>query len=389
MYAKLQFGTSVLPAEMARDIARVLHASDGSGGATTGACEFITAAGSSISDTVASSWSLISPTSLVSGTATNADKYIMRSSHAQSGKYKYVEVGYNGATSEYNDIVDGGFRTMPVLDYGESTQRLLGGYSGTSTSNLDYDSLHGTIHIVANAKCLLIWGLSRYTVNSASVYNMKFLMETAVTVSSAYKTHAPYMFLNIFSYTNGHTSSYQNTTDMNGPSSSASTCWARGGPGFFGIDMYDPVSSTRCRAMQFQMPTSNPAWGGSISDKGGWYRVRVSKDNGTTAGQYSEASSGWENMVGCMVGDIFAVHNYGLEPTDRRAIDSSGNPALGLEPLSIRDPLMLYEYFDMTTSPVYMTNSGQGVYGDTLAISSVDYFYIPMSYRGAYMVKLI
>lgn len=386
MYAKLQFGTSVLPAEMARDIARVLHASDGAGGATTGACEFITAAGSSISDTVASSWSLISPTSLVSGTATNADKYIMRSSHAQSGKYKYVEVGYNGATSEYNDISDGGFRTMPVLDYGESTQRLLGGYTGTTASQLEYDSLHGTIHIVANAKCLLIWGLSREGTN---VYNMKFLMETAVTVSSVYKAHAPYMFLNIHSATNNHSNSYQSTLDMNGPSTSSQTCWASGGPGFFGIDMYDPISSTRCRAMQFLMPNTNPPWNGDISKLLGWYKVRVSKDNGTTAGQYSEASSGWENMVGCSIGDLFTPHNYGLEATDRRAIDSSGNAALGLEPLSIRDPLMLYEYFDMTTSPVYMTNSGQGAYGDTLAISSVDYFYIPMPYRGAYMVKLI
>ena len=51
---------------------------------------------------------------------------------------------------------------------------------------------------------------------------------------------------------------------------------------------------------------------------------------------------------------------------------------------------MLSEFIDLSGAPVYMTFGGQGSYGDTLTISSEDYFYIPMegADRGAYMVKL-
>lgn len=390
MYAKLTFGGSVKPAEMARDIARVLSESDGAGGATLGACEFIDSSASSISDTEASTWSLVSPSSLSTGSVTNADKYTMKSSHTQSGKYKYAEVGYNGSTSMYDNTTNGGFRLMPVLDGEESTERLLGGYNSTSSSYVQYNSLQGTIHVVANSKCLLIWGRSRYTFNSAAVTNMQFLAESAVTPSSAFKQHAPYMFLNLYSHINAHTSSYQSTVDMNGPVTTTSSVWARGGPGFFAIDMYDPTSSTKVRALQFQMPSASPAWGGSTNDETGWNKVKINKDVGTTSSTSIEAPTGWENVVGCMIGDLFAVHNYSLLGTYRRSIDSSGNPALPLFPISILDPLMLSEFIDISTSPVYMTYGGQGSYGDTLTISSEDYFYIPMegAVRGAYMVKL-
>jgi len=390
MYAKLTFGGSVKPAEMARDIARVLSESDGAGGATLGACEFIDSSASSISDTEASTWSLVSPSSLSTGSVTNADKYTMKSSHTQSGKYKYAEVGYNGSTSMYDNTTNGGFRLMPVLDGEESTERLLGGYNSTSSSYVEYNSLQGTIHVVANSKCLLIWGRSRYTFNTAAVTNMQFLAESAVTPSSAFKQHAPYMFLNFYSHINGHTSSYQNATDMNGPSTSTSTSWARGGPGFFAIDMYDPTSTTKVRALQFQMINSSPAWGGSVNNLTAWNKIKINKDVGTTSSTSVEAPTGWDNVVGCMVGDLFAVQNYSLIGSYRRSIDSSGNPALPLFPISILDPLMLSEFIDISTSPVYMTYGGQGSYGDTLTISSEDYFYIPMegALRGAYMVKL-
>ena len=386
MYAKLTFGSSVKPAEMARDIARVLSESDGAGGATLGACEFIDSSTSSISDTVASTWSLVSPSSLRTGSVSNADKYIMKSSHAQSGKYKYAEVGYNGSTSMYNNT-NGGFRLMPVLDGEESTERLLGGYSSTSSSYVKYNSLQGTIHVVANSKCLLIWGRSRY---NSGITNMQFLAESVVTPSSAFKQHAPYMFLNLYTAINSHTSSYQSSTDMNGPATSTSTSWARGGPGFFAIDMYDPTSSTKVRGLQFQMPSSSPSWGGGTSSPTPWHRLRINKDVGTTSSTSEDAPAGWDNVVGCMVGDLFAVHNYSLIGSYRRAIDSSGNPALPIFPISILDPLMLSEFIDLSGAPVYMTFGGQGSYGDTLTISSEDYFYIPMegALRGAYMVKL-
>lgn len=390
MYAKLTFGSSVKPAEMARDIARVLSESDGAGGATLGTCEFIDSSASSISDTEASTWSLVSPSSLRTGSVSNADKYTMKSSHTQSGKYKYAEVGYNGSTSSYNDTTNGGFRLMPVLDGEESTERLLGGYTSTSSSYLKYNSLKGTIHVVANSKCLLIWGRSRYELNGSPVTNMQFLAESVVTPSSAFKQHAPYMFLNLYSRPNGHTSSYQNSTDMNGPATSTGTSWARGGPGFFAIDMYDPTSSTKVRALQFQMTNSSPNWEGSSSYIAAWNKIKINKDVGTTSSTTVDAPTGWDNVVGCMVGDLFAVHNYSLQGSYRRAIDSSGNSALPLFPLSILDPLMLSEFIDISTSPVYMTYGGQGSYGDTLTISSEDYFYIPMegAVRGAYMVKL-
>jgi len=390
MYAKLTFGSSVKPAEMARDIARVLSESDGAGGATLGACEFIDSSASSISDTVASTWSLVSPSSLRTGSVSNADKYIMKSSHTQSGKYKYAEVGYNGSTSVYNSTDNGGFRLMPVLDGEESTQRLLGGYSSTSSSYLKYNSLQGTIHVVANSKCLLIWGRSRYIFNGDQVTNMQFLAESVVTTSSAFKQHAPYMFLNLYSHQNAHTNSYQNSTDMNGPASSTSSSWARGGPGFFAIDMYDPTSSTKVRALQFQIHNSNPPWSGDGTTGLSWDNVRINKDAGTTAGTNTTAPDGWDDVVGCMSGDLFAVHNHSLKGTYRRAIDSSGNSALPLFPISILDPLMLSEFIDISAAPLYMTYGGQGSYGDTLTISSEDYFYIPMegATRGAYMVKL-
>ena len=391
MYAKLQFSSAVKPAEMARDVARVLSESDGAGGATTGACEFITTAGSSISDTEASTWSLVSPSTLNKGSVANTDKYIMRSAHAQSGKYKYAEVGYNGSTASFSDVTNGGLRLMPVLDGEESTERLLGGYSSTSASYLKYNSFHGTIHVVANSKCLLIWGFSRHIQSGSPVIQMAFLMEAAVTTSSAYKTHAPYMFLNLYSHANGHTSSYASTSDINiGPTTSTSTCWARGGPGFFLFDVYDPTTSTKVRALQFQMPTSSPSWTGSTTDQTDWVIIRTNTDNATTYGGNVLAPSGWENVVGCMIGDLFAVHNYALIGSNRRGIDSSGSPSLPLFPISILDPLMLSEFIDVSAAPAYMTYGGQGSYGDTISISSEDYFYIPMTgaQRGAYMVKL-
>jgi hypothetical protein len=390
MYAKLTFGSSVKPAEMARDIARVLSESDGAGGATLGACEFIDSSASSISDTEASTWSLVSPSSLRTGSVTNADKYTMKSAHTQSGKYKYAEVGYNGSTGVYDSATNGGFRLMPVLDGEESTERLLGGYNSTSSTYVKYNSLRGTIHVVANSKCLLIWGRSRYELNGAPVTLMQFLAESAVTPSSAFKQHAPYMFLSFYSHINAHTSSYQSSYDMTGPATTTSSVWARGGPGFFAIDMYDPVSATKVRALQFQMTNTSPTWGGQVNSIPAWNRVKINKDVGTTSSVTEEAPAGWDGVVGCMVGDLFAPHNYSLLGTYRRAIDSSGNSALPLFPISILDPLMLSEFIDISTSPLYMTYGGQGSYGDTLTISSEDYFYIPMegAQRGAYMVKL-
>ena len=114
-------------------------------------------------------------------------------------------------------------------------------------------------------------------------------------------------------------------------------------------------------------------------------------DNGTTAGASVAAPTGW-NGVGMISspGDLLAWQSSVLLGNYRRGLDSSGNTAMTLFPLSTLDPLMLCEFIDLSTSPVYMTYSQQGLYGDTLTISGDDYFYIPItgSSTGAYMVKL-
>lgn len=381
MYAKLNFSSTVAPAEVARDIARVLSESNGAGGATLGTCEFINLADSFISDTEASTWSLYSPTILNTGSVTSTDKYIMKSPHAQPGKFKYVEVGYNG--SSFSDVY-GGFRVMPVLDAGESTERLLGGYNGNTSSYTQNNTFIGTVHIVANSKCLLVFGRSRALYSNNPVSHMSFLMESAVTTSSAYKQHAPYVFLNLYDVQGNHSTTYSQDS-FTGPSSSTGISWSSLDPGIFAIDMYNPVSSTKAKVIQFKM---NNSWGNPYSN---WYTIQMCIDNGTTAGASLAAPTGWQGsgMISSP-GDLLAWQNNALLGSYRRGLDSSGNTAMTLFPLSTLDPLMLCEFIDLSTSPVYMTYGQQGLFGDTLTISGDDYFYIPIAYAsiGAYMVKL-
>ena len=377
MYAKLSFPSSTLPAEIVRDITRVLISSNGAGGATIGACEFVNAADSSISDTEASTWELAEG-SLGTGTATVNDKYILRSSHAQAGKYKVVELSPNGSPTSYWNNLSSGARLMPILDYGEATQRLLGGYTGTSGTYLGKNTLVGTIHVVANSKCLMLFGGSNAAAGS---HKMSFIMESAVTTTSVYRDLAPYMFMSFHDVLNSHGTSWNDNHDLNGPSSSTSS-FATGGMHISGIDMWDFVNNTKARAVQWTLPSSYS----SATDA--WYQIKSRNDNGTVQG-LDTLQSGHFGGGGFGASEIWAAYDGALHGLDRRAIDSSGNPAIPLYPLSIRDPMTFNEWFDFSATNLYKTNGDQGSFGDTLDISGTEYFYIPLQLCGAYMIRKV
>jgi hypothetical protein len=377
MYAKLSFPSSALPAEIVRDITRVLISSNGAGGATIGACEFVTAADSSISDTEASTWELAEG-SLGTGAATANDRYILRSSHAQSGKYKVVELGPNGSPTSYWNSLNGGARLMPILNYGEATQRLLGGYNATNGTYGAKDTLVGTIHVVANSKCLLLFGDSNAAAGS---HKMSFIMESAVTTTSVYRDLAPYMFMSFHDVQNSHGTSWNDNHDLNGPSSATSS-FATGGMHFSGIDMWDFVNNAKARAVQWALLSSYS----SASDN--WFDIKSRNDNGTVQG-LDTTQSGHFNGGGFGVSEIWAAYDGALHGLDRRAIDSSGNPALPLYPLSIRDPLTFNEWFDFSSTNIYKTNGEQGAFGDIIDVSGTEYFYIPLQLCGAYMIRKV
>ena len=379
MYAKLSFPTSALPAEIVRDITRVLTESNGSGGATVASCEFVTAADSSISDTEASTWELAEG-SLGTGAVTANDRYIVRSSHTQTGKYKVAEIGCNGSASVFNNNTFSGATLMPILDYGEATQRLLGGYNSTSSTYLKNNTLVGTIHVVANSKCLLMFGdcQASYTLGSK---RMNFIMESAVTTSSVYHDLAPYMFMSFGDVSNGFSVSYNDFKDITGPEAGTSN-YATGGITIAGIDMWDSVNNTKVKCLQWELNQSYS----SANDL--WYRIRGMNENGTSLG-LSVIHSGWFAGGGFGCSEIWPPYDGALNELDRRAIDSSGNGALPLYPLSIRDPLLYNEWLDYGATNLYKTHNGQGSYGDTISISGTDYLYIPLQTCGAFMVRLV
>ena len=377
MYAKLSFPSSALPAEIVRDITRVLISSNGAGGATIGACEFVNAADSSISDTEASTWELAEG-SLGTGATTVNDRYILRSSHAQAGKYKVVELAANGSTTSGWNNLNSGARLMPVLDYGEATQRLLGGYTSTSSTYIGKDTLVGTIHVVANSKCLMLFGDSNAAAGS---HKMSFIMESAVTTTSVYRDLAPYMFMSFHDVLNNHGTSYNDSLDLKGPTTGTSSFYS-GGIHISGIDMWDFVNNTKARAVQWVLNSTYS----SATDQ--WYAINSMNDNGTTLGLFT-IQSGHFPGGGFGTSEIWAPYDGALHGLDRRATDSSGNPAIPLYPLSIRDPMTFNEWFDFSATNLYKTNGDQGSFGDTLDISGTEYFYIPLLTCGAYMIRKV
>jgi hypothetical protein len=378
MYAKLSFPPSTLPAEIVRDITRVLISSNGAGGATLGACEFVNAVDSSISDTEASTWELAEGT-LGTGAATANDRYILKSPHAQAGKYKVVELGANGSTTNMWNNLWSGATLMPILDYGEATQRLLGGYNSTNGTYVKMNTLVGTIHVVATSKCLLLFGDS----NAADMANHKmiFILESAVTTTSAYRDLAPYLFMSFHDVQNSHGTSYNDNYDLGGPTTGTSS-FATGGVHISGIDMWDFVNNVKARAVQWVFNSSYS----SVSDV--WYQIKSRNDNGTALG-LDTLQSGYMNGGGFGCSEIWPPYDGALHGLDRRAIDSSGNPALPLYPLSIRDPMTFNEWFDFSATNIYKTNGDQGSFGDTATISGTEYFYIPLQSCGAFMIRKV
>ena len=127
MYAKLVFPQGTKNTEIARDIARTIANSTGAGGSTVGALEFVDAVNSTIDDTVAANWSLVTGMTIPTGaTEDEQDKrFDFEQTHA-NGSTKTVSVRMHNEdpstgftvsnnTAGYNSVV-----LRPVLDKGQA-----------------------------------------------------------------------------------------------------------------------------------------------------------------------------------------------------------------------------------------------------------------------------
>jgi hypothetical protein len=169
MYAKLVFPSNTDYTKIARDIVRCIVNSDGAGGSTVAALEFVTAADSSITDTVAADWSLASGQTLGTGsTNVEQDKLMyLQQTHASTATMTVaIGTSYRDATSgvftNANDRPHSGVCLSPVSDYGESYEALWG-KAATSTSpsssTSPWWSVTGPeIHIIAKDGCLTLMG---------------------------------------------------------------------------------------------------------------------------------------------------------------------------------------------------------------------------------------
>jgi hypothetical protein len=169
MYAKLVFPSNTDYTKIARDIVRCIVNSDGAGGSTVAALEFVTAADSSITDTVAADWSLASGQTLGTGsTNVEQDKLMyLQQTHASTATMTVaIGTSYRDATSgvftNANDRPDSGVCLSPVSDYGESYEALWGKPATSvspSGSNSPWWSVTGPeIHIIAKDGCLTLLG---------------------------------------------------------------------------------------------------------------------------------------------------------------------------------------------------------------------------------------
>lgn len=191
MYAKLVFPIGTDYTKICRDIARCIDNSDGAGGSTVAALEFVTAADSSIDDTVAASWSLSSGQTISTGnTNVEQDKrFYFEEAHANtSTKYVALRTLYEDTSgfTKANNATDSGVSLHPVCDKG-ATYEYIPGVPSTSASTSTINSFNfgmtgPVFHIIARAKTLMIAGDSNISSLTFSTYygqSFTLITETA------------------------------------------------------------------------------------------------------------------------------------------------------------------------------------------------------------------
>lgn len=233
MYAKLVFPSSTDYTKIARDIVRCINNSDGAGGSTVAALEFVTAADSSIDDTVAADWSLASGQTLGTGsTNVEQDKLMyLQQTHASTATMTVaIGTSYRDATSgvftNANDRPDSGVCLSPVSDYGESYEALWGkpatSVSPSSTNSPWWSVTGPEIHIIAKDGCLTLIG-KHATENNGYSYSSIIEMDSYENRKGRNRAAmAWYIGCNIFNaaYSNdtpSATSEILNNTGTNGP----------------------------------------------------------------------------------------------------------------------------------------------------------------------------
>lgn len=169
MYAKLVFPSGTDYTKIARDVVRCINNSDGAGGSTVAALEFVTAADSSIDDTVASDWSLASGQTLGTGSSSVEQDKIMylQQTHASTATMTVaIGTAYQDSTSgtftAANNTTYSGICLWPVSDYGESYEAIWGktrvNQSQSASSSSWYRLTGPEVHIIARDGCLTILG---------------------------------------------------------------------------------------------------------------------------------------------------------------------------------------------------------------------------------------
>jgi len=191
MYAKLVFPVGTDYTKICRDIARCIDNSDGAGGSKVADLEFVTAADSSIDDTVAASWSLSTGQTISTG-STNVEqdkKFYFQEAHANtSTKYVALRTAYEDSSgfTKANNRQYSGVCLHPVCDKGESYEYIPGTPStsaSTSTTNSFNFLMTGPVfYVIARAGTIMIAGDSNtgsLTTNSRYGHSASLITETA------------------------------------------------------------------------------------------------------------------------------------------------------------------------------------------------------------------
>lgn len=156
---------------MCRDIARAISNSNGAGGSTVGALEFVDAGSSTIEDTVAANWTLAAGQSIPTGAFVDQDlEFNFQQTHA-NGSTKTVAVRiYNRDTTGNSKAENGsGYNSVvirPVLDFGESyestpmTPAITASASTTLAPGVGVSAKDAetTVHVIARDKVIAVIG---------------------------------------------------------------------------------------------------------------------------------------------------------------------------------------------------------------------------------------
>lgn len=165
MYAKLTFNTSVAVGLKIRDIVRLITES-ASGSAALANLENIDTGNSELVAGLNSGWTLADGYTLPSsGTAVSATdaQYILEGTCVDTTKKKYVSVHANAsftATAGYSATTTGVI-LGPVVNFGESDEETMVGYSSTSTSYSDefgFLAKEDVIHVFASPRRVVLTG---------------------------------------------------------------------------------------------------------------------------------------------------------------------------------------------------------------------------------------